>query len=220
MTTATNFEAQLPSVEYDMDTLHQLEELAIENLTGNNNKFYFYLNDLQICDMNVAVGLTFKKYCIENCVVIFELKLTIESKNIISEKCDGNYIYFNQYYNLDKKNIRLKEQLIMAFNKLNSITAFDRYTGDFEFDDKDNDQKIRKMKVSCNKLFKNKNIKVCDDTCCVCLEQTLTKTCCNHSLCFYCWENIKPIEQDDDPEMKDIFCPMCREEINYVNESD
>jgi hypothetical protein len=43
------------------------------------------------------------------------------------------------------------------------------------------------------------------DTCCVCLEETIVKTPCNHHLCYGCRYRL---EEDEDDMKK---CPLCRE---------
>ena len=41
------------------------------------------------------------------------------------------------------------------------------------------------------------------DECCICLEPTNTKTNCHHTLCKSCYK-----------KMKDVKCPICRENIS------
>ena len=67
-------------------------------------------------------------------------------------------------------------------------------------------------------LFKDfSNIKLDCDVCCVCYEQTHTKTKCNHSLCFLCSENIKLEPEDDDDECLILKCPICRQDSRIIN---
>ena len=44
------------------------------------------------------------------------------------------------------------------------------------------------------------------------------KTHCKHSLCFKCWEEIKP-QQVDQCEYEETIlpCPLCRQNIYYIN---
>jgi hypothetical protein len=51
------------------------------------------------------------------------------------------------------------------------------------------------------------------DTCCVCYNQTTTKTQCKHSLCYRCWFSISKTNEEGELE---CLCPLCREEICYV----
>jgi hypothetical protein len=53
-----------------------------------------------------------------------------------------------------------------------------------------------------------------DDECCVCREHTKTKTHCNHSLCYVCWEQL-PIDGNPLYEECTIDCPICRRNIIY-----
>lgn len=56
------------------------------------------------------------------------------------------------------------------------------------------------------------------DLCCVCLEPTLSKTHCNHYLCFECvvQMNSTPVEGYDDDEIEfELHCPVCRCEVIY-----
>jgi hypothetical protein len=47
-----------------------------------------------------------------------------------------------------------------------------------------------------------------DDTCCVCLYRTMTKTTCNHSVCIECCSNMRTRCPN-----KDLVCPLCREKF-------
>lgn len=57
-----------------------------------------------------------------------------------------------------------------------------------------------------------------DDTCCVCLDKTITKTTCNHSLCIECCNNMRTTRTN-----RDLICPLCRDTFiirTDENESD
>jgi hypothetical protein len=56
------------------------------------------------------------------------------------------------------------------------------------------------------------NVKLSHDECCVCLEETRTKTCCDHYLCYECMDKIKP-KFDEESERDVIHCPLCRGHI-------
>lgn len=52
--------------------------------------------------------------------------------------------------------------------------------------------------------------------CSVCLEPTKGRTPCKHSLCYPCWQGIRPTFEDADDEehfVCDRNCPICREPI-------
>jgi hypothetical protein len=48
------------------------------------------------------------------------------------------------------------------------------------------------------------------DTCCVCMEQNIIKTFCNHNLCKECFSKIRN-EQECEYEELHIKCPICRQ---------
>lgn len=55
-----------------------------------------------------------------------------------------------------------------------------------------------------------------DDTCCVCLDKTMTKTTCNHSVCIECSNNMRIRSPN-----KDLVCPLCRDAfIIRTNDTD
>ena len=54
----------------------------------------------------------------------------------------------------------------------------------------------------------------CMQECSVCYENTITKTCCKHSLCNRCWSKIQPVKDEDGED--ETPCPMCRTNIYYV----
>ena len=53
-----------------------------------------------------------------------------------------------------------------------------------------------------------------DDTCCVCLDRTITKTTCNHSVCIECCSNMRTRSPN-----KDLVCPLCREKFIIQDEN-
>jgi hypothetical protein len=62
------------------------------------------------------------------------------------------------------------------------------------------------------------NIELDADQCCVCNNITKTKTKCNHCLCYRCMTHIKPVKvSDDDEDLYDIPCPICRQDIRILN---
>jgi hypothetical protein len=67
-------------------------------------------------------------------------------------------------------------------------------------------------------VFDNPNIEILGDKCCVCFITTTNKTYCKHSLCFKCWEEIKPQQVDQGEYEETILpCPLCRQNIYYIN---
>ena len=67
-------------------------------------------------------------------------------------------------------------------------------------------------------IFENSNIEILGEKCCVCFITTTNKTYCKHSLCFKCWEEIKPQQVDQGEYEETILpCPLCRQNIYYIN---
>ena len=67
-------------------------------------------------------------------------------------------------------------------------------------------------------IFDNPNIEILGEKCCVCFITTTNKTKCNHSLCFKCWEEIKPQQVElEEYEETILPCPLCRQNIYYIH---
>ena len=67
-------------------------------------------------------------------------------------------------------------------------------------------------------VYDNPNIEILGEKCCVCFITTTNKTHCKHSLCFKCWEEIKPQQVDQGEYEETILpCPLCRQNIYYIN---
>lgn len=98
---------------------------------------------------------------------------------------------------------------------------FDTLTGRFVPAELAN--KINKSAVNIAKknIFKSIGISVLDTTeCCVCYENTITKTVCGHHLCFRCASQLKPVPPDDDDDdeyLDDVLCPICRQVCLFAN---
>jgi len=59
------------------------------------------------------------------------------------------------------------------------------------------------------------NIELDADECCVCNNLTKTKTICNHCVCYRCMTHIKHVKDDDDEDLHEIPCPICRQDIRF-----
>jgi hypothetical protein len=55
------------------------------------------------------------------------------------------------------------------------------------------------------------------DKCCVCHEHTMTRTDCNHNLCYVCWSAIKPTSDADRYDDLCRHCPLCRCDISLID---
>lgn len=63
------------------------------------------------------------------------------------------------------------------------------------------------------------NVETSFQKCCVCMDKTLTTTCCGHHLCYDCTAKIKPIKDadyDPDSDSRKILCPICRGRIAFL----
>jgi len=87
--------------------------------------------------------------------------------------------------------------------------VYSKYHGCFVFE---ND-----IGVSIFNLTKKiKRVKSSSDQCCVCYDETLTKTECGHSICRDCiWAIVDKLEKDSN-ESVEFNCPICREAIGFV----
>jgi len=93
------------------------------------------------------------------------------------------------------------DKLIVILNNL----KFNTFSGEF------NEYEINEQMYN---IFKSPNLTIEEgEECSVCYEKTLTKTFCNHSVCYKCMENIKL--DFDDEGCKEKPCPMCRKDIIY-----
>ena len=93
------------------------------------------------------------------------------------------------------------DKLIVILNNL----KFNTFSGEF------NEDEINEQMYN---IFKSPNLTIEEgEECSVCYEKTLTKTLCNHSVCYKCMENIKL--GYDGEGCKEKPCPMCRKDIIY-----
>ena len=100
----------------------------------------------------------------------------------------------------------LDEILTKMFEILENI-RIDKFSGEFY------DSSIAREdnnKYFIDKIQKFQNIKLRCVECSVCYEMTKTKTGCGHNICIPCMTNIKRDEN------RDIYCPICRKEIQYI----
>ena len=140
-----------------------------------------------------------------------QLILEIESKYIFNCNIEDNISYYNTMLNIDYKRVK-KDFLFGGIVELLDILPklkFNKLQAKFTTEDID----------YFNDLFEFDNIETeKSGECCVCYDNTITKTpCCNNYLCYKCNENIKVKETHDDVYRS---CPMCRENIIYINKND
>lgn len=70
-----------------------------------------------------------------------------------------------------------------------------------------------KPQINWSFLEKIETVKMAYDMCCVCHEQTLHKTKCEHTCCADCIDQLKPTPDEDDEDETHILCPVCRTDL-------
>jgi len=130
----------------------------------------------------------------------------------------GYHMYYKQYisHNSIEGYKYVIEDFIDAIQKVIKtikIIKFNRLTGKLSIDTNISiDEKNAFMQ-----LFDFDHVKLKYDECSVCGDITMTKTKCNHSLCYGCQEQIREIEHLDYDEHEYFAtqeCPICRKTIN------
>ena len=111
-------------------------------------------------------------------------------------------------------NMSIATRSRFVMDQLNTIITdirFSKLHG--KFTHKNNTQ-YTSIKNTVQTFFKdNKNIRFKDSDipdCCICYEETLSTSCCEHPLCIQCAINIQP---DIDG---DILCPICRDILLFI----
>ena len=94
------------------------------------------------------------------------------------------------------------DEFINAFKRIVNSLRYDNKTGKIEDGEEDGEQFFRELITNSNLSFRE------EEQCCVCSEETKTRTSCSHPLCLICWSKIKPV---DDVKC----CPICREPLYY-----
>jgi hypothetical protein len=102
------------------------------------------------------------------------------------------------FYEISKENpVINNDEFLDSFKKIINSLRFDKVKG--TIDDEEQDTKF------FQELITNANISFAlVDNCSVCMEETKTKSLCNHTLCLICWSKLK-----------EKICPQCREELFY-----
>ncbi len=120
-------------------------------------------------------------------------------------QCNNNRIFkeFNKDVDITPEII---EKLVNVILEFLETLKFSKYEGSFLTQKSVQKETFQKM-VFHNYMEKDtKQIDVCP----VCLEQTKTKTPCNHTLCIPCWQKIK---------QENKKCPLCRDSIGFFRSS-
>jgi hypothetical protein len=140
-----------------------------------------------------------------NCKIYYHKRLTeyiatqvYEKELEEKEKNAGRY---------NRMKIIKKDDVIRALTemiRLINVIKFNTYKGEFlEHELKDNIYSV----------LKSPNVEIEEgEDCAVCFCKTLTKTWCNHSVCYKCMEKINNVDSDDDGNVNRP-CPLCRKNL-------
>jgi len=130
--------------------------------------------------------------------------MEVRSDKLLSKQT-GYYIYYNKYFKTDYDGIEYTKEMIIEILKnakdIMSSLKFDRINGELK--------EKEELKLSNDDI---EFFGTDDNECCVCKEKTLTKTLCQHTLCYMCWETIY--------KNKKPKCPLCRNSIKYCEDDD
>jgi hypothetical protein len=186
---------------------------------GSNYRHYYF--PIQSID-GVKCKLHFK--IVKTETGVFDFVFTIQSRNISQCKPTDYLILFRTVSTFEVKEWNLtncieeSEQhgLRMLCVRLLKIMKYGKLSVNGEISCIDDVDASELMLNNCIKTkFPNIEVEPIEE-CCVCTNQTYTKTHCQHSLCYRCWFNIK------ETNYKFISCPLCRKNIidKYVEEYD
>jgi hypothetical protein len=183
----------MEQIEQIKTSLDKCSVLHLPILTVDSIKVDAYLRKTKY-----QVGITGSKDPVPN-VIYYTLSITSRKLCVnscdccdgdLSEKCDDSeledYYYYSEHIELDDLSTVL------------SSLKYNRFECKFE------------MKQSIDWSFlASESVKLKYEQCCVCLEATIMKTNCKHTLCVPCYDNIARDVDGDTP------CPLCREACNY-----
>lgn len=151
----------------------------------------------------------------------------IDSDN--EEDDDFNLLHQNHLVKVNPDDINETITLLISeFKTVINNLRFDKYLGYFVRVDKPNwhllnteiidlfkdDATVALPKVVVSRVHQF-------DQCCVCLDETVTKSSCNHYICFRCVVQLHPTPVDneececDECEDYQVLCPVCREELTF-----
>ena len=195
----------------NQELINELAEELYESFASSSDGFIMPLPFSEICDVKVYchlnIRLTYAVLKIKTVDVVLNEAGEFDCVDLYTENIYGGYDYAkNTRFNKDD----ISRILIATYKKIKSL-RFDKYSGQFTEDGKI-DKTVNRMNKLC-KLFMNiETIKTYTDICCVCHEQTMTKTACGHHLCYVCWFRINQVENDDTGCMERP-CPLCKKDI-------
>lgn len=126
--------------------------------------------------------------------------LKVDHKLLVGYKANG--LKFSDY--------------VIGFNKLNKYLRTIKFHNERGVFDVIAKKKSLLFAETISRNNKNIIMRNKIDECSVCYSKTNCKTPCGHTLCYYCWDKINPVEDDDD-DYNEKPCPICRKNIE-INE--
>jgi len=107
--------------------------------------------------------------------------------------------------------IRVVRELVISLR-------FDAYLGQFVSINDCDHQKVMSEFMELFTGIDTVSCKIPNDQCCICFENTRTKSKCNHSICMLCVSKIVPIPTNCE-ELEcmeyEILCPICRADLLF-----
>ena len=187
--------------------MKEYEKVVEENCLPSN---FAYSNEIplpidKINGLKCSVGFVL---CRKSVLLLITSDNIYENGNCeLRELYRKPLIHCNDINDKDKK-FNKDDFVMVLVNLKKTLTElyFDKYYGEFRTK---NDTTFGKEFASL--LADIDNVKLTCDDCCVCSVNTTTKTPCGHHLCVDCWDRIPNNNADIIP------CPICREDIKYIN---
>lgn len=179
-------------------------ELTLKLITEFHNKedYNYHIPIQTLCDIPVScsiyIGKKMKIIAGHTQHIYLKIKTRISiAPDDLQEDFDDVMLYCKSC----EIGLHLTELVVEELFKDLPNLVFDKFIGKFVLNKSSNTEFAF--------LKKHKNIKTSFQECCVCMEDTMTTTCCNHHCCYECMSKIK-LTLDEDEERSNILCPMCR----------
>lgn len=156
------------------------------------------------------------------CVEITKNDISIRSSRIyIDNECNTTYLGGSTLVE-GKIGGQFDERSLTNMENILDVIEFDKFVGKFVLGTKGDEEKKYIIENEYLTTLNNKNkfkLKKKFAECCVCLENTMTKTDCNHFICIPCASRIEYCECEECTEGQDCCgdeecgfqkCPLCR----------
>ena len=182
----------------------------IENNYDNLNSFYTMIDNLSTKPKGYSEKIYLKTIIDEICglscfsyISIYQKSMSLNIEADFTLEGRDITLFNQQIRSYDWVNITDIIMGLVHANKIIKGLKFNKVSGRFV-------DRFNKSDCTFASYFKtNKNIKLCIENCCVCLEPTKTKTLCVHTICIPCWTKIDK-----------KTCPICRQNTNNEYYSD